>query len=117
MLDAMRQQWLHGFLDLCLLCLLGERRDYGLGLAQRLAESGFGEIPGGTLYPSLLRLEKQGLVQADWVSSAVGPRRKYYRLTAEGRVAADERVAVWREFRQAMDRIADRADLAEVETA
>lgn len=112
MLDSMRQQWLHGFLDLCLLSLLLERRDYGLGLTQRLAESGFGDIPGGTLYPSLLRLEKQGLVRADWVASAVGPRRKYYMLTGEGRAAAAERVAVWREFRQVMDRIADRAQRA-----
>lgn len=105
----MRQQWLHGFLDLCLLCLLLERRDYGVGLAQRLAACGFGGIPGGTLYPSLLRLEKQGLVQVDWAASDVGPRRKYYELTPEGRAAAAERAAVWREFRDAMDRMTDRA--------
>ncbi|SDE33519.1 PadR family transcriptional regulator [Glycomyces harbinensis] len=108
----MRQQWLHGFLDLCLLCLLLERRDYGVGLTQRLAGSGFGDIPGGTLYPSLLRLEKQGLVRADWAASDVGPRRKYYELTGEGRDAAAERVAVWREFRDVMDRMASRAATA-----
>ncbi len=108
----MRQQWLHGFLDLCLLCLLLERRDYGVGLAQRLADSGFGEIPGGTLYPSLLRLEKQGLVRADWAASDVGPRRKYYELTDAGQDAAAERVAVWREFRDVMDRMTSRAATA-----
>jgi PadR family transcriptional regulator PadR len=112
----MRQQWLHGFLDLCLLCLLLERRDYGVGLAQRLADSGFGEIPGGTLYPSLLRLEKQGLVSADWAASDVGPRRKYYELTGAGQDAAAERVAVWREFRDVMDRMTARTATAAEES-
>jgi PadR family transcriptional regulator PadR len=105
----MRQQWLHGFLDMCLLWLLLERRDYGLGLGQRLTEAGFGEIPGGTLYPSLLRLEKRGLVRTDWEASSVGPRRKYFDLTDEGRAAAAARVAEWREFRAAMDGLAARA--------
>jgi PadR family transcriptional regulator, regulatory protein PadR len=103
--DSMRKQWLHGFLDLSLLCLLAERRDYGLGLGQRLAEAGFGDIPGGTLYPSLLRLEKQGLVQTDWETSTVGPRRKYFDLTPDGRAAAAARAAEWREFRAAVDRV------------
>ncbi|QFU88195.1 PadR family transcriptional regulator [Amycolatopsis sp. YIM 10] len=103
----MRQQWLHGFLDLCLLCLLAERRDYGLGLGQRLAESGFGDVPGGTLYPSLLRLEKQGLVRTDWVPSATGPRRKYYEVSEEGRVVAVERAEAWRGFRDAVDRVTE----------
>jgi len=111
----MRQQWLHGFLDLCLLCLLLERRDYGVGLAQRLAHTGFGDIPGGTLYPSLLRLEKQGLVQAAWEASDVGPRRKYYELTSSGATAATERAQVWREFRDTMDRIAAPARTAPAE--
>lgn len=115
MRDPVRQQWLHGFLDLCLLCLLAERRDYGLGLGQRLAESGFGEIPGGTLYPSLLRLEKQGLVRTDWESSTVGPRRKYFEVTAEGWAVAAERVRVWREFREVIDRMAERVPGVPVE--
>ncbi|HLU27334.1 MAG TPA: PadR family transcriptional regulator [Glycomyces sp.] len=105
MFDSMRQQWLHGFLDLCLLCLLLERRDYGLGLGQRLSEAGLGDVPGGTLYPSLIRLEKQGLVQTEWEASTVGPRRKYFELTAEGRAAAAARAYEWREFRTAMDRL------------
>ena len=47
-LKQMRQQWLHGFLDVCLPSLLADRRDYGRGPAERLAEAGFGEVPGGT---------------------------------------------------------------------
>lgn len=103
MMSQGRQQWLHGFLDLCLLCLLAEHRDYGFGLRERLSASGFDEVPGGTLYPSLLRLEKQGLVRVEWEPSVSGPRRKYYELTSEGRGAAGERAQSWAEFRTAMD--------------
>ncbi len=105
MMGQTRQQWLHGFLDLCLLCLLAERRDYGLGLAQRLSAVGFEEVPGGTLYPSLLRLEKQGLVRTEREPSASGPPRKYYELTDEGRSARVERTQAWVWFRAAMDAV------------
>lgn len=101
----MKQQWLHGFLDLTLLALLVDQRDYGRGLAERLATAGFDDVPGGTLYPSLLRLEKQGLVRTEWEPSASGPRRKYYELTAEGRRAASERTESWLGFRAAMDAV------------
>ena len=106
MADSVRPQWLHGFLDLCLLCLLAEQRDYGVGLAQRLAAAGFEEIPGGTLYPSLLRLEKQALLRTESVPSATGPRRKYYSLTDAGRTLVAERVDQWRTFRDAIDHLA-----------
>ena len=106
---GLRQQWLHGFLDMCLLCLLVERSDYGLGLTERLSGAGLGEVPGGTLYPSLLRLEKQGLVSTEWRTSATGPRRKYYTLTPQGESAAEERIAGWGEFRAAIDTLATAA--------
>ncbi|WP_454137112.1 PadR family transcriptional regulator [Microbacterium paulum] len=104
-MEQMRRQWLHGFLDLCLLSLLAERRDYGRGLVERLAAAGFDEVPGGTLYPSLLRLEKQALVRTEWEPSTSGPRRKYYELTAAGRSAVVERTQGWEGFRAAMDAV------------
>ncbi|RKN40522.1 PadR family transcriptional regulator [Streptomyces hoynatensis] len=96
---------MHGFLDVCLLGLLAERRDYGLGLVERLAAAGFEEIPGGTLYPSLLRLEKQGLVRTEREPSSAGPPRKYYELTPAGRAALAERVRGWAAFRDAVDAV------------
>jgi len=101
----MRRQWLHGFLDLCLLSLLAEHRDYGVGLAERLSAAGFGEVPGGTLYPSLLRLEQQGLVLTTREPSASGPPRKYYELTAHGRATQAERAQAWGHFRAAVDAV------------
>ena len=105
MVTPLRQQWLHGLLELCLLSLLAERRDYGRGLIERLSAAGFDEVPGGTLYPSLLRLEKQGFVQIERQSSASGPERKYYELTAAGREAAVERALAWSTFRAAVDTV------------
>ena len=101
------QQWLHGFLDFCLLGLIDAQRDYGRGLAERLARSGFGEIPGGTLYPALVRMERQGLIAASKEPSAAGPPRKYYETTAKGREAFHELVETWEQFKAAVEATVD----------
>ncbi|MEU4619337.1 PadR family transcriptional regulator [Actinoplanes sp. NPDC023801] len=95
--------WLHGFLDLCLLAMLRERPDYGYGLAQRLAAAGVADIPGGTLYPALLRLEQQGLASPSWAPSENGPRRKYYEITPAGLGALRAQADEWRVFRDGVD--------------
>ena len=106
-MDVKTQQWLHGFLDFCLLGLIDAQRDYGRGLAERLARSGFGEIPGGTLYPALVRMERQGLIAASKEPSAAGPPRKYYETTAKGREAFHELVETWEQFKAAVEATVD----------
>ena len=98
-----QRKWLHGFLELCLLSMLAERRDYGRGLSERLVVAGFDEIPGGTLYPALMRLEKQGLVEAEREVSAAGPPRRYFRLTDRGTHVLAEQHLDWRRFRNSVD--------------
>lgn len=95
--------WLHGFLDLCLLAMLRERADYGYGLSQRLAAAGVAEVPGGTLYPALLRLEQQGLARPSWGPSESGPRRKYYAITPSGLEVLSSQESDWRRFRDGVD--------------
>ena len=102
--DATRP-WLHGLLELCLLGLLGDHRDYGLGLTGRLADAGLGAVAGGTLYPALMRLETSGLVRSAREPSASGPPRKYFELTAEGRAALGERRHAWRDFSRSIDAV------------
>ena len=97
-----QRKWLHGFLELCLLSMLAERRDYGRGLSERLVVAGFDEIPGGTLYPALMRLEKRGLVAVSWRPSVSGPARKYYELTDAGRAELTAQRAQWRAFSSAV---------------
>ena len=90
-------------MDFCLLGLIDARRDYGRSLAERLTQAGFGDIPGGTLYPALVRMERQGLIAASKEPSAVGPPRKYYETTAKGREAFRELVGTWERFKAAVE--------------
>lgn len=85
------REWIRGVLEPCLLALVAGGDSYGYDLAARLAAAGLGPVPGGSLYPALTRLEKQGLVSSRWRAGDGGPGRKYYRLTAAGRrqLAAD----------------------------
>ncbi|MGS2613871.1 PadR family transcriptional regulator [Micromonospora sp. LZ34] len=93
-----RGQWLRGVLDLCVLALLCEGESYGYQIAQALDAAGVGPIQGGTLYPVLLRLQRTGLVTAQWREGAAGPARKYYRLTDSGRAALRQDGRAWLAF-------------------
>jgi len=70
-----------GVIVLGVLSQLGEPQ-YGYSLMERLNDKGMA-IDAGTLYPLLRRLEKQGLLQSEWVVSGAKPR-KYYRLSETG---------------------------------
>ncbi|MFY1687493.1 PadR family transcriptional regulator [Plantactinospora sp. WMMB782] len=93
-----RGQWLRGVLDLCVLALLHRRESYGYELAQSLDASGIGPIQGGTLYPVLLRLQRTGLVSAQWREGAAGPARKYYRITPAGAETLRRTAVDWAAF-------------------
>jgi len=96
--DQRRAQWLKGVLDLFVLAELEGGEAYGYELAKALESKGLGEIKGGTLYPLLNRLERDGLVTTVWRSSDQGPDRKYYRMAAAGRDALEEAGRAWVDF-------------------
>ncbi len=85
-------------LEPCLLALLAEGEAYGYELAGSLEAAGLGRIPGGSLYPALLRLEKQGLLVPEWRGGEGGPGRKYYALTKDGRRALRDHALMWEQF-------------------
>ena len=92
-------QWLRGPLPVCVLRVVAEYGPlHGYAITQHLEHAGLGTIGGGTLYPLLGRLERDGLVTTDWVAGANGPARKVYALTDLGaqRMAADS--DRWRRF-------------------
>ncbi|MFR9777741.1 PadR family transcriptional regulator [Micromonospora sp. MS34] len=93
-----RGQWLRGVLDLCVLGLLRDRESYGYELAQSLDAAGIGPIQGGTLYPVLLRLQRAGLITAQWREGTGGPARKYYQITDSGRAALSRGGHDWKTF-------------------
>jgi PadR family transcriptional regulator PadR len=98
-------QLLKGVLPLVLLGLLSEGESYGYEVALRVRAAGLSEVPHGTIYPALSRLERQGWVESRLVPSRSGPARKYYRLTEAGRRSLREREEAWRELALIVDRL------------
>ncbi|MGB5168248.1 MAG: PadR family transcriptional regulator [Acidimicrobiia bacterium] len=96
--EQRRTQWLKGVLDLCVLARLMDGEAYGYELAKGLEAAGLGEIKGGTLYPLLNRLERDGLVETMWRDSRQGPDRKYYQITNLGESALGEAGDAWGAF-------------------
>jgi PadR family transcriptional regulator PadR len=92
-------QQLKGHLDALLLAALagGPRHGYAIKEALREASGGRFELPTGTIYPALHRLEAAGLIDGTW-STVDGRRRRTYQLTARGerRLQADR--TTWRQF-------------------
>jgi PadR family transcriptional regulator, regulatory protein PadR len=79
-----------GILELAVMGVLYHERQYGYSLVRILSESGSISLKEGTIYPILARLNRDGLVHAEWVESDQGPPRKYYALTPSGRQLFDE---------------------------
>ena len=71
------------------LAILTGGDSYGYAIIKRVTELSGGQLQwtDGMLYPVLHRLERHGYVAARWRTSDNGRRRKYYRITREGRVS------------------------------
>jgi PadR family transcriptional regulator, regulatory protein PadR len=98
-----RPELLKGHLDAVLLAVLeqGPQHGYAVIEALRAGSGGALDLPTGTVYPALHRLERAGLVTSDW--HTVGGRgRRAYHLTAAGRAALHEQRAVWDRFSAAI---------------
>jgi PadR family transcriptional regulator PadR len=99
----MRAEQLKGHLDALLLGVLeaGPLHGYAIIEALRARSDGAFDLPSGTVYPALRRLELAGLVHGAW-SEVAGRRRRTYRLNARGRAALAAERATWRGFAQAV---------------
>ena len=100
-----------GSIQLCLLALLGKEEKYGFQILHELRErsNGFFDLKEGTLYPALRRLEERGFVEGHWLEREHGTPRKYYRLTARGRRALGEALAVWDRMTEGAERVLEGA--------
>ena len=86
-----------GILEGCILKIIDRSETYGYEIVEQLQRFGFTDIREGTLYPLLLRLEKKKLISATFKPSPLGPRRKYYNLTEEGREYVASFYHIWKE--------------------
>ncbi len=77
--------------------ILAENESYGYAILKRISEVSGGQLEwtDGMLYPLLHRLERLGYIKAKWRSSETGRRRKYYRITKQGREALATQRSQW----------------------
>jgi DNA-binding PadR family transcriptional regulator len=103
----MRGEALKGHLDLLVLAVLADGAKHGYAVIEALRQrSGDAlDLPEGTVYPALHRLEKDGLLASTW-SVVSGRRRRTYQLTERGQEALADRWRDWQDFSSAVWRIA-----------
>ena len=96
-----------GEFGLLLLALLAKREMYGYELVTqlRVTSEGVIDLPEGTVYPALRRLERDGLITGHWVDIGSAPRRRYYALTLPGQGALETGRQEWRRFSTAADTV------------
>lgn len=80
-----KSQLMKGTLEGCILKIISLRTTYGYEIMEHLKKMGFEELSEGTIYPLLLRLEKQGGICSTLLPSPLGPKRKYFTITPSGR--------------------------------
>lgn len=96
---------LKGNLEDCVLAIISMGETYGYEIVQKLEDFGFGSIAEGTVYPLLLRLEKQGFVVTEMRSSEMGPKRKYYKITDSGKAEIVSFISSFRELAEAVENL------------
>lgn len=102
----MKPEKLKGHLDLLLLAIVDDGPCHGYAVIQELRSRSAEvfDLPEGTIYPALHRLEKAGLVKSDWTDGD-GRRRRVYTLTPAGRSTLEAQRAEWRTFENAVSRV------------
>ena len=98
-----------GSAELLILSLVEARARHGYEISKLIEARSEGAIRFNvaSLYPLLYRLEKRGWIQGRWVEKAGQRRRRYYRLTNEGKKVLAAQRSGWRQFVEAINRITE----------
>jgi PadR family transcriptional regulator, regulatory protein PadR len=96
-----------GSAELLILSLIECRPRHGYEISKLIEERSNGVVRFNvaSFYPLLYRLEKRGFIEGRWVEKAGQRRRRYYRLTMQGKKVLKEQRSTWLEFVKAMNRI------------
>jgi PadR family transcriptional regulator len=96
-----------GTLDLLILKILALESMHGWAISQRLRQVSRGalQVSDGSLYPALHKLEQEGWVQAEWRTSELGRRAKFYQLTRPGRKQLERESANWERLSSAISTV------------
>ena len=104
----MTAETLKGHLDMLLLAAVRPEAAHGYAIAERLRSRSAGafDLPEGTLYPALHRLERAGLLSSRW-SEVNGRRRRVYQVTRKGTRALAQQQEQWRDFSRAVEKVVE----------
>jgi len=99
-----RSDLLQGTLDMLILKTLSQAPLHGYAIAQQInrISRALIQVPQGSLYPALHRLENKGLLAAEWTRTGSGRDAKVYRLTKRGRARLDAEIADWSRLSEAI---------------
>jgi PadR family transcriptional regulator PadR len=100
----MEGEILKGHLDMIVLAALAAGSAHGYAVIEEIKRRSGGafDLPEGTIYPALHRLEQAGLLSSRWTTADSGRRRRVYTLTKAGNRALAQRHAVWKQFSAAI---------------
>jgi len=103
---------LQGTLDLLLLKMLALEPLHGWAISQRLKQVSGDvlQVSDGSLYPALHKLEQEGWITAQWKTSELGRRAKFYSLTRLGRRQLDKEAASWERLSNAISAVVKLAE-------
>jgi PadR family transcriptional regulator PadR len=98
---------LHGTLDALILKTLAgvPRHGYAIGRFIEDTTDRAVVVEEGSLYPALYRMERRGWIEAEWGTSELGRRAKFYRLTDEGRAQLATETAAWERFATGISKV------------
>jgi PadR family transcriptional regulator PadR len=108
---VMDTELLKGTLSLLILSLLSRKAMYGYEIAATVHRDTDGAFTWreGSLYPSLHKMEADGLIVGEWEEKETGRKRRYYHITKEGRAALKEKVQSWSELCGAVNSILEKS--------
>lgn len=101
-IDNAKAQMRKGILEFCTLLVISRGPTYASDILAALKEANL-LVVEGTLYPLLSRLKSTGLLSYSWEESPLGPPRKYYQLTVEGKATLKSLKSTWGEFSKSIE--------------
>src|SRR5262245_58777829 len=108
----MDTELLKGTLSLLILSLLSRKPMYGYEIAATVHRDTDGAFTWreGSLYPSLHKMETDGLIVGEWEEKESGRKRRYYHITKQGRAALREKLKSWTDLCRAVNGILEKSD-------
>jgi transcriptional regulator len=107
-----KAEFLKGTLDMLILKVVAAGPIHGYAISQRIQQisKDFFQVPQGSLYPALHRLEEREWLDSEWKDTSTGREAKFYRLTRKGRKQLETEVLNWEQLIDAVSLILRTAD-------